>query len=151
MYGADAYLERPDLPEGLRTILVGFGLPIHDAVSPTVAAEPMPPPEPRSPAAAVQPEPAPAAPSLQPERATDPDTAVAKAERLARIVVSDIVLYNEEKFDAALASGDVIGALSAEIAEGRSLLAARIPTEVREGRDFLVEELLRVASARGTK
>jgi predicted Zn finger-like uncharacterized protein len=154
LYGADAYLERPDLPDGLRPILAGFGLPIAttevappqpEIVAPTPAS---PPPEPvieraEEPAAAPPVEPASQAPVEDPE--------IAKAERLARIVISDIILYNQEKFDAALRSGNVVEALASEVAEGRSLFAARIAAELRENRDFLAEELLRVARERGMK
>ncbi len=74
---------------------------------------------------------------------------VEKAERLARIVVSDIVLYNAEKFEVGIAEGDVLSALSAELQEGRGLFRQRIDAAVLETRDFLAEELLRVARRRG--
>ena len=70
-------------------------------------------------------------------------------ERLARIVVSDIVLYSKEKFEAAVAAGNVLEAMQPEIAEGRSLFTARVDPSIQEMRDFLIEELLRVAEAKG--
>jgi hypothetical protein len=73
----------------------------------------------------------------------------AQAERLARIIVSDIVLYNDEKFIAAVRSGAVLEALRDELQEGRALFRERIDPRVREERDFLAEELVRVARARG--
>ena len=59
---------------------------------------------------------------------TDPALAdeIAKADRLARIVVSDIILYNQEKFDAAIQSGDVLSAMDSELAEGRSRSVGRM-------------------------
>ena len=72
----------------------------------------------------------------------------AKAERLARIIVSDIVLYNEEKFAAAVRSGD-LESLQGELAEGRALFRERIDAGVREERDYLADELARVARSRG--
>ncbi len=77
------------------------------------------------------------------------DEKIAQAERLARIVVSDIVLYGKEKFEAAVEAGNVLEAMQPEIAEGRSLFTSRIDPSIQEMRDFLVEELLRVAEARG--
>ena len=77
------------------------------------------------------------------------DEKVEQAERLARIVVSDIVLYSKEKFEAAVQAGNVLEAMQPEIAEGRSLFAARVDAPIQEMRDFLTEELLRVAEARG--
>jgi predicted Zn finger-like uncharacterized protein len=81
----------------------------------------------------------------------DPLTAErAQAERLARIIVSDIVLYNEEKFIAAIRSGNALEALSSELEEGRALFRERIDARIREERDFLADELERVARTRGT-
>jgi hypothetical protein len=77
------------------------------------------------------------------------DEQIEQAERLARIVVSDIVLYSKDKFEAAVEAGNVLEAMQPEIAEGRSLFTARIDPSVQEIRDFLQEELLRVAAARG--
>jgi predicted Zn finger-like uncharacterized protein len=73
----------------------------------------------------------------------------AQAERLARIIVSDIVLYNEEKFSAAVRSGGVLEAMRDELQEGRALFRERIDVQVRDERDFLADELVRVARGRG--
>lgn len=73
----------------------------------------------------------------------------AQAERLARIIVSDIVLYNEEKFTAAIRSGNAVEALRDELEEGRALFRERIDARIREERDYLADELERVARARG--
>jgi hypothetical protein len=73
----------------------------------------------------------------------------AKAERLARIIVSDIVLYNEEKFAAAVRAGNVLERLGSDLEEGRALFRERIDARVRAERDHLADELLRVARARG--
>jgi hypothetical protein len=70
------------------------------------------------------------------------------ALRLARIIVSDIVLYNEDKFAAAAATGTAGKALEAELAEARAMFNTRVPEMVRAGRDLLVEELERRAAAR---
>jgi CheY-like chemotaxis protein len=75
--------------------------------------------------------------------------AVAKAERLARIIVSDIVLYNEARFAEAVRARNVGEAFAAELAEGEALLRERVEARVREQRDFLRDELLRVARSRG--
>ena len=99
-----------------------------------------------APSAPVRETPAPAAAPV-PQIAGDAE-AIAKAERLARIVVSDIILYNPEKFEAAVRAGNVAEAMAVELAEGRSLFIGRIEASVREHRDFLIEELLRVARER---
>ncbi len=156
IYGADAYLEQPDLPDALAPILRQAGLPISQGsgsdAGPT--AELTPPPttvEPPQPIPADPPTPAP--PPESPAPASDDGLAAEreKAERLARIVVSDIVLYQGEKFDQAIASGNVLEALESEIAEGRNFFMQRIGEEIRSEKDHLVEELLRVAKERGAQ
>ena len=76
------------------------------------------------------------------------DDAVARAERLARIVVSDIILYNSDRFERAIHGGDVLQALASELEEGRALFRQRVPAELCAERDFLSEEMLRVARSR---
>jgi CheY-like chemotaxis protein len=195
LYGADAYLERPQLPDALWPILNGFRMPLTAEPStpapapapPAPAAEAAPvapaPPEPTpasaapvsdvpepTPVSAVPvsdvpeptpvsaapvsdvPEPTPASVAPAPAHDAAADAVLgsefAKAERLARIVVSDIILYNQEKFDAAIQADNVLTAMDAELAEGRALFAQRVDARVREARDFLTEEMLRVAGLR---
>jgi CheY-like chemotaxis protein len=156
IYGADAYLERHQLEQSLLSTLAGFGLPVapprtaaRPARAPAPAPAPLPPASrPAAPAPRARPEPAPqaAAPAdagLEAE--------IGRAERLARIIVSDVVLYNEEKLDAAIRAGNVLAAFESEMQEGRGHFAQRIDARVREQRDFLSEELLRVARARGMR
>jgi hypothetical protein len=76
---------------------------------------------------------------------------VAAAERLARIIVSDVILYNPERFEAGVRSGNVLQALSEELSEGRALFEQRVPPRVRQQRDFLADELVRVARTRGMR
>jgi len=70
------------------------------------------------------------------------------AERLARIIVSDIVLYDPERFDQAVRVGRLMEALAAELREGRAFLERRIDSRVLGERDFLADELARVIRAR---
>lgn len=166
LYGADAYVEPGELPDGLIPVLRRFGFALREetrattpAVHPGAGAR-------RSEAtldvgrSAVREPPSPAAPpaatasvSAGPEPvAPEPDALAeerAQAERLARIIVSDIVLYNEEKFAAGVQSGDPLAALREEIEEGQALFRSRVDARVREERDYLADELLRVARARG--
>jgi predicted Zn finger-like uncharacterized protein len=155
LYGADVYIERHQLPDALAPILEGFGLPPASArlaapprpeAAPVRRAPepPLPPPPAREAAA-----PAPARPAPRMPRGDGLDEARAQAERLARIIVSDIVLYNEQKFEEGVRSGDVVAALDAELEEGRALFAARIDPRVGGADEFLQRELLRVARGRG--
>jgi predicted Zn finger-like uncharacterized protein len=151
-FEAAATLEPGDLPGGLGPILDRLGIG-RAPETPRPAAPPAPAPAPaaarvvspapgapRSPAAAPAPQPAAA------RAAGSADPEVAKAERLARITVSDIILYNERKFAAAAASGKIAEMLANELAEARQHFDSRIPEGVRSGRDFLVEELQRRAA-----
>ena len=89
-----------------------------------------------------------AAPS--PEAAAgDEDPEIQKGQRLARIIVSDVILYNQETFEAALGQGNVVEALASELEEGYALFAQRVDTRVCDPREFLQRELVRVARSRG--
>ena len=208
LYGADVYLEQPDLPDGLIPFMTQFGFDVN--VSSTAGSEPTPPepmateppsvspspaldsPASPDPVTAAPPEfpapapsplsaPAPPAPTApapppvvsEPEVASDavavappvPEVTAppapapaaddefaeerAMAERLARIIVSDIVLYQPDKFQAAVFAGNVVEAMDSSLDEGRSLFSQRIDARVRDEKDYLVEELLRVARERG--
>jgi predicted Zn finger-like uncharacterized protein len=154
LYGADAYAERQDLPDALGPILKGFGVSIGSGVATPAgrirdaegqpvqsqgAATPSGPDrESRSP--------------VVPDPAADPELGaeIEKAERLARIIVSDIALYNAEKFEAAVRSGDVLTAMAAELQEGRELLGQRVGPRVGEVSAYLDREMLRIAQSRQT-
>jgi hypothetical protein len=111
---------------------------------PIVRSEPMARPQPAArPEPIVAPEPTRVDPALAAE--------TEQAERLARIIVSDVVLYNPEKFDAGVQSGNVVQALASELEEGRSLFAQRVDPRVGDPGEFLEQELLRVARGRGMK
>ena len=164
LYGADSYIEAPDLPDGVFPILDEAGLLEGVGAAPPAPPAPQPgpgparavPSEPAPPAAAppapeVAPAPAPVPPPAPAAASAPVSEAHAEAERLARIIVSDIVLYNEEKFTQAIADGTVAAVLGPDLVEGRGLFDARIDAAVRADRDFLLDELLRVARNRGMK
>lgn len=148
-YAADAILEPADLPAGLAAVLERLGIgarpleaPAKPAPAPAPVAAPQPAPvvAPAAPAA-----PAPAKPS-RPVPSSDPE--IAAAERLARIAVSDVILYNEQKFAAAAQAGNAAKALAAELEEARQHFNSRVSPIVRQSRDFLREELERRAAQR---
>jgi hypothetical protein len=74
-----------------------------------------------------------------------------RARRLARIAVSEMLLYQPEKFSQACRDGTLERALDGEIQEARALLRQRIGPEVRAEADFVLEELHRVARERGAR
>lgn len=80
----------------------------------------------------------------RPPLSSDPE--IAAAERLARIAIADIVLYNEDAFAKAVAQGNAAQALAPMVDEARHMFEQRIPEKIRAQRDFLLEELERRAA-----
>jgi predicted Zn finger-like uncharacterized protein len=151
-FDAEEMLEAGDYPAGIAEILERLGVgakPTAPVTPPAPAAKPAAAPAPARPAAEPAAKPAPAAapkpaPAAPPPPSSDP--AVAAAERLARIAVSDVILYNQEKFAAAAARGTASKELAGELAEARQHFNSRVAPAVRAERDFLVEELERRAA-----
>jgi hypothetical protein len=54
-----------------------------------------------------------------------------KARRLARLIVSDIVLYNQELVEEGIRTDSFYALLEADILEGRALYEKRIPDGIR--------------------
>ena len=161
LYGADVYLEKPDILASLESVLRGFGFDLAGAAAAPRAAMPSEPrPQAALPAVPPAPRPQAATPPVPPASqrqpapaAVAPDDGLAQqradAERLARVIVSDIVLYHPEQFEAGLGSGQLAQVLEGAIEEGRGFFAQRVDPRVCDERDYLMEELLRVARARG--
>jgi DNA-binding response OmpR family regulator len=59
------------------------------------------------------------------------------ARRLARSIVSDIALYNQERVEEGIRTGRFYELLEGEIAEGRRLFAERVGSTVNAQEDFL--------------
>jgi CheY-like chemotaxis protein len=74
-----------------------------------------------------------------------------RARRLARIAVSEMLLYQPDKFAQACREGTLERVLDGEIQEARALIRQRIGPEVRAEADFVLDELHRVARERGAK
>jgi len=76
----------------------------------------------------------------KPQTAADADPVeVEKARRFARLIVSDIALYNQESVAEGIRNGTFFELLKEDIAEGRSLYDSRVPATVRSGKDYLQE------------
>ncbi len=70
--------------------------------------------------------------------AEDPE-AVEKAKRLARIIVSDIALYNPDTVIEGLRSGTFYELLKSDIDEGRELYERRVSKSIRSKKDYYQE------------
>ncbi|MGB9734798.1 MAG: zinc-ribbon domain-containing protein [bacterium] len=64
-----------------------------------------------------------------------------KAKRLARIIISDIALYNQELIEQGIRQNTLEELLKNDLEEGRRLFAKRVPEHVRNQKDFLKESL----------
>jgi predicted Zn finger-like uncharacterized protein len=70
--------------------------------------------------------------------AADPE-AVEKARRFARIIVSDIALYNQEAVAEGLRNGTFYELLKADVDEGREIFEKRVPKVIRDQKDYYQE------------
>jgi CheY-like chemotaxis protein len=70
--------------------------------------------------------------------AADPE-AVEKARRFARIIVSDIALYNQEAVIEGLKKGSFYDLLKTDIDEGREIYEKRVPPAIRDRKDYYQE------------
>jgi hypothetical protein len=93
------------------------------------ASRPAPPPPPPPPA-----------PSLSPEEAK----AHEDAKRFARLVVSEIKLYNEAKVNEGRRNRDIYERLKEDIERGRAMYAERVPPHVRDATNYFYDELVRI-------
>ncbi len=160
-FEADMTIEPGDLPEGLAGALERFGIGRRPGPKLAAGRAPRPAParKPVEPSVLEEdeefvidlettgpPSSAPGPKARTPKPPSDPRFGA--AERLARIIIADIVLYNGDRFDRAIRAGNLEQALKAELSEGRTLFASRIPEEIRSERDFLAAELDRVTTER---
>ena len=91
------------------------------------------------PAAAPHPPPA-AAPSMSPEETK----AHEDAKRFARLVVSEIKLYNEAKVNEGRRHKDIYERLKEDIERGRQMYADRVAPHVRDSTNYFYDELVRI-------
>jgi len=64
-----------------------------------------------------------------------------EARRLARLILSDIVIYNTDKVDQGIREGTFFEVLKSEIDDGRQYYESRIPFKVRQKTEFFHETL----------
>jgi hypothetical protein len=64
---------------------------------------------------------------------------IEKARRFARLIVSDIALYNQDAVAEGIREGTFYELLREDILEGRSLYEKRVPEVIRATKDYLQE------------
>jgi len=99
-----------------------------------------------SPAPAIPPTHPPAPPPAPPARAIAPEDQKAHddAKRFARLVVSEIKLYNEAKVTEGRKTRDIYERLKEDIERGRQMYHDRVSAPVRDSSDYFYDELVRI-------
>jgi hypothetical protein len=82
----------------------------------------------------------PAAPSISPEE----QKAHEDAKRFARLVVSEIKLYNEAKVNEGRRQKDIYERLKEDIERGRQMYTDRVAAPVRDATNYFYDELVRI-------
>lgn len=67
-----------------------------------------------------------------------------EARRFARLLASEIKLYNEQAVAVGREHGNLYALLAGDIERGRALYEERVPREARAGADYYFEELVEV-------
>ena len=130
------------------TIGVDFTPPVAEAQAepaepPTAEEMPKPPPvQPIQPPADVS-QPAPAA-SGETARSPEEEARQEEARRFARLLVSEIKLYNEDEVERGRAAKDIGVRLKDDIERSREMFEKRISEDVRAGHDHFRDELVRI-------
>jgi hypothetical protein len=83
-------------------------------------------------------------PRFRSSRDEDPSRVIEDARRLARLLVSEIKLYNEKKVEEGRARLDLYERLKDDIERSRQVFNERTPESVRQGADYFGDELVRI-------
>ena len=67
-----------------------------------------------------------------------------EARRFARLLVSEIKLYNESKVEQGRKNKDLYERLKEDIDRSRQMYDERIPEDVRKGSNYFYDELVRI-------
>jgi len=122
----------PEQEEGSSTVMFKAG-----AFAPTAAPAPAKPTAP------------PAAPAAPPRAASatippEDQKAHEDAKRFARLVVSEIKLYNEAKVNEGRRNKDIHERLKEDVERGRQMYADRVPAHIRDTTTYFHDELVRI-------
>lgn len=79
------------------------------------------------------------APVKEAQKAAVNPEEVERARRFARLIVSDIALYNQDAVAEGIARGTFYDLLNEDITEGRALYEKRVPEIIRQSKDYFQE------------
>jgi hypothetical protein len=83
-------------------------------------------------------------PAVPPAVAPEDQKAHEDAKRFARLVVSEIKLYNEAKVNEGRRHKDIYERLKEDIERGRQMYSDRVPPHVRDNTTYFFDELVRI-------
>lgn len=86
----------------------------------------------------------PAEPAAGAAARPDEDARQEEARRFARLLVSEIKLYNEDEVERGRVEKDIGARLKEDIDRSREMYEKRIPADVRQGHDYFRDELIRI-------
>ncbi len=79
-----------------------------------------------------------------PQLSAEDETRHEEARRFARLLVSEIKLYNEEQVDQGRVHSDLYKRLKEDIDRSREMYEKRISPDIRAARDYFHDELVRI-------
>lgn len=115
-YGADGYIEKPYVLKDISNMLKSV-----------LGIQPAPPPEPVKEKRVMPKE----------EFSEEEKAEHEKAKRLAKLIVSDIVLYNPKLVDEGIKKGTFFNILDKDIKQAQKLYNERVPEYIRTKTDYL--------------
>jgi len=74
-----------------------------------------------------------------------------EAKRLARTILSDILLYNQAKVKEGIEKDSLFDVLTEELAEGKKYYESMVDEDVREANNFFNEAVVDVLIKQGGK
>jgi DNA-binding response OmpR family regulator len=141
LYGADDYIEKHHIPDLLvgkvRALLSGEDASVAPVPGEDRRTAPQMPAQELDEARALLKQVEEAATTVSPSAPAPLPEAHVKARRLARIIASDIALYNQEAVEEGVRTGTFFTLLANDIAEGRSFYRQRVAEEIRNTTNYL--------------
>jgi hypothetical protein len=74
-----------------------------------------------------------------------------EAKRLARTIISDIVMYNQQKVKEGIEKDSLFDVLTDELAEGKKYYESMVEEEIRESSNYFNEALVDVLLKQNAK
>ncbi len=145
LYGADDYIEKHHIQDAITKKVNRLLSPVAPPPGSNVPREEesfMPPPASEMAARREQADKMRLEEEVAPSPPAPADSQqVESARRFARIILSDIALYNQTAVEEGIKAGNFQDVLSEEIKEGRELYNSRVPSDIRSQMDYFGDEM----------